>query len=507
MSGCIETRLVDLDHLNVPLPPAEPRARWHHELSALLARYESAPVLAPKDARFEPLLGGLATLSYFGADAEARARDQRIASDERQRGLPLPAACAQSPAAPPIGADLPAFAPAWVPLAIAGGAAAQAVQCDDTGTPRGPGADASFCMFARVALQPGTRHPLAIVVHGLFDSGAQYYVQRTAAELYQLGMSVILPDMRDHGATLRAAPGIATALGTLEGDDLLALAELARQGCGERVERIGIAGVSGGGLDAIRAFARDRTGLLDAGVLALSPLLDIDEAIADLSRTGACPLTRSIELTWFDDALVGVAGGATFFAGSALGAALDQRRLGSDTAIAAGIGAAAGLLTGAAIDAFFDGGSEPCVSQNAIAQLVQGALRLRWRALRAPAYARYISPEGRRIEPSAVTLEDYLVERVQYLAQRQHLSWRRFDPRELAAELHAKPRGDARLFVLGADDDPMTRRAALHDFIARTRDLPEVYAHAVRHGGHGAMSLVQPSVMRRVFARFFELAD
>ena len=51
----------------------------------------------------------------------------------------------------------------------------------------------------------------------------------------------------------------------------------------------------------------------------------------------------------------------------------------------------------------------------------------------------------------------------------------------------------------------MTRREALHDFIARTRDLPQVYAYAVRHGGHGAMALVQPTVVQRIFARFFEV--
>ena len=404
-SACIETQLVDLDHLNVPLPAPEPSAQWRHELHALLARYESAPVLAPKDVRFEPLIGGLATLSYFGADAKARAQDQELANTAPQHGSTLAAACERPPDALPVGSDLPAFVPVWTPLAIGGGAAPATVQCDESGAVRGEGAEHSFCMFARVALQPGATHALAIVVHGLFDSGAQYYVQRTAATLYQLGMSVVVPDMRDHGDTLRAAPGVATTLGTLEGDDLLALAQQVRQGCGAHVDRIGMIGVSGGGLDAIRALAHDRAGVLDAGVIALSPLLDIDTAVADLSRTGPCPLTRSIELTWFDDAMIGVAGAAACFAGAVLGDAFDHRRVGSETAIAAGIGAGTGLLTAAVIDGFFDGGSEPCVSQNAIAQLVQAALQLRWRALRAPAYARDLSPQGRLIDPSAVTLK------------------------------------------------------------------------------------------------------
>lgn len=505
-SGCIETRLIDLDHLDVPLPAPEPSAQWRNELHALLARYESAPVIAPEDVRLEPLVGGLTTLSYFGADAKARAQDQQIASVVPQRGSTLTAVCERPPDTPPIGSDLPAFVPVWTPLAISGGAAPATVTCDETGAPHGPGSEGSFCMFARVALQSGAKHALAIVVHGLFDSGAQYYVQRTAAALFQLGMSVIVPDMRDHGDTLRAAPAVATTLGTLEGDDLLALVQQVRNGCGANVDRIGMLGVSGGGLDAIRAFAHDRTGSLDAGVIALSPLLDVDTAIGDLSRTGACPITRSIELTWFDDALIGVAGGVACFAGAVLGDAFDHRRVGSEAAIAAGIGAGTGLLTAAVIDGFFDGGSDPCVSQNAIAQLVQDALRLRWRSLRAPAYARDLSPQGRRIDPSAATLQDYMTERVQYLAERQHLRLKRLDPRQLAAELHASARGTGRLFVLGADDDPMTRREALHDFIARTRDLPQVYATAVRHGGHAAMALVQPTVVQHMFARFFEVA-
>jgi hypothetical protein len=49
----------------------------------------------------------------------------------------------------------------------------------------------------------------------------------------------------------------------------------------------------------------------------------------------------------------------------------------------------------------------------------------------------------------------------------------------------------------------MTRVGALRAFIQHTRAIPQIFAHSVRHGGHGAMWLVQPAVMQSVFERFF----
>lgn len=49
--------------------------------------------------------------------------------------------------------------------------------------------------------------------------------------------------------------------------------------------------------------------------------------------------------------------------------------------LAGGIGAGAVLLGMVTLDAFFDGGSDACVSQDAIADIVPGALRVRRRAL------------------------------------------------------------------------------------------------------------------------------
>jgi pimeloyl-ACP methyl ester carboxylesterase len=363
-------------------------------------------------------------------------------------------------------------------------------------------------VFGRLALQPADRHSLVVVIHGLFDSGAQEYAQRMAAVLYQLGHSVLVPDMRDHGDTLRAAPQIATTLGTLEGADLLALVNDVRQTCGERIGRAGLAGVSGGGLAAIRAFTLDRQGSLDAGAIAISPLLDVDATLRESADSGACPITRSIELSWLDDLTVAAVTGAAFFGAASLSHALSGQRLDADTALVAAIGAGAGLLTALTVDAWFDGGTEPCVSQHAIARILEDIVRVRWLTLRAPGLGQTMSPAGRRIDPQAITLDDYVRERAQFLAARAGVSMRHFDAASLSHELHgalaAGARSNARLLVIGARDDPMTRISALEQFVQRTAGMPQVYAHALSHGGHAAMWIVQPTVMRAVFERFFD---
>jgi hypothetical protein len=552
--GCLGTRLVNLERV-AGESRAPPAARgWRADVSALFERYEAEPVLAPEDERLEPLFGGLTTLSYFGADAKPRVLDQQIPASGAAAGRSLAQACAgstegelraRSDALATTG--LPAFAPVWIPLAREGGEAPAAVSCDAHGRPLGPGAEAGFCAFGRLALQPEPGRALILVVHGVFDSGAQLYVQRLAATLYGLGHSVLLPDLRDHGETLRAMPQLATTLGTLEGPDLLALVAASRRACATRLGRAGLAAVSGGGLAAIRALTLDARGTLDAGVLAISPLLDTETALADLSQTGDCAITRSIELSFVDDLALGLAAGVASFGGAAAVQALHGDALDGRTALAGAIGAGVGLAGGLALDAWFDGSSEPCVSQNAIGTIVQDALRVRWRALSRVNGT--LSPAGRRIDPSAITLSAYMRERAGFLAQAQGLAMRRFEPATLARELRASfaarsaagrpgapevvgagapaavggradgddavaaaaadgeaggsSRKPARLLLLGAEDDPMVRIPALREFAARTRDLPQVYTRIVRHGGHAAMSLVQPDVTEAVYARFF----
>lgn len=499
--SCISTQLVQIDNLAVPLPAPNPRAGWQAEVAALLELYERSPVVAPEDERLVPLFGGLTSLTYFGVDVQARARDQQFSPPEAARGGELATACAEEMR--PI-ADPPGFSPIWIPLSRAGAAPDPSVQCDPQGKAIGEHAADAFCSFARLALRPEPDRTLVMVVHGLFDSGAQAYVQRMAAALFEQGHSVLVPDMRDHGDTLRAAPELATTLGALEGPDLLALARALQRSCAGRFARIGIAAVSGGALDAIRAFTLDRDELLSAGVIAISPLLDVRAAMRDLSQTGACAATRSLELTWLDDLLIAGATGAVLFGGAALGQALAGEPLDASTAAVGGIGAGAGLLTSLAVDAWFDGGSQPCITDHALSRMLQDMLGVRWNAL---GKARVLSPAGQRLQPGEVTIAAYMRERAQFQAARIGVTMREFDARSLAQDLRASlrspPRPQARLLVLSAEDDPMTRIAALREFAEHTRGLPQVYVRSLSRGGHAGMWIVQPAVMQTLFGRFF----
>lgn len=499
-ASCISTRLIDFDNLALKLPPADPAAGWKHEVNALFDRYASDPVVAPEDQRLDPLVGGLTTLMFFGVDVQSRVRDQELTPDAA-RGGDLVTACTGEPSATD---EEPRYTPVWLPLSRTGGAAADSVRCDAHGHASGERAQDAFCMFARLALRPEHDATMVVVVHGLFDSSAQEYLQRMAASLFESGHSVLLPDMRDHGDTLRAAPDIATTLGTLEGPDLLAVGQALRAGCAGRFARLGLAAVSGGALDAIRAFTLDAGDMFGAGVIAISPLLDTQVAIRDLSESGPCAITRSVELSWVDDVAIAGISGAAFFGGAALARGLAGERLNADTAIVAGIGAGVGLLTSLAIDAWFDGGAEPCITDHAISEMVQDIMRVRWRGLSAKGE---VAPRAKHLPADQVTLETYLHERAQYQAARLGVTMQLFDPRRLASDLRAAlrspERSHSRLLVLGAQDDPMTRAAALRAFSDDTRSLPQVYSRVLQRGGHGGLSIVQPVVMQALYARFF----
>ena len=505
ISACLSTRLVNLENVDARWPALSAQGGWRADVAELLTHYEKLPVLAPEDERLEPLFGGLTTLSYFGADALPRVLDQQIPAQGAAVGRTLEDACSRPPTNMEEGfatTGTPVFVPVWLPLAVSGGAAPAGASCGERGQPSSPEV---FCVFGRLALQPEPGRALILVAHGMFDSGAQLYVQRLAAMLYALGHSVLLPDMRDHGDTFRAAPQLAATFGTLEGPDMLALVAQARQTCGALIGRAGIAAVSGGSLNAIRALILDREHSLNAGVLALSPLLDVRQTLADISETGACTLTSSVELSWHDDLAIGLAAGAAAFGGAALVQALHGDALDGQTALAGGIAAVTGLVGAISLDAFFDGGSDACVAQHAIADIVQGALRVRWRTLQQVPGT--LSPAGQRIAADSVKLADYMRERAHYQAKVHKLPLRLFEARTLAHDLRATLAADSghetRLLVLGADDDPMVRVPALRELARLTRDIPQIATHILAHGGHGAMALVQPAVTRAVVQRFF----
>lgn len=523
-AGCMDARMVSMRSLEVPrvVHVREARLPWQREVDELLARYEAAPLLAPRDEHLEPLFGGITTLTYFGADMGQKAFDQQLPPGWAAPGTSLEAVCAAGipvvDAPPPPSSSDPRWmtlagpewmrlTPVWIPIAIDGGAPPASARCEPDGSASGPEPVEHFCMFGRLALQPHPSRSLVIVVHGLFDSGAQEYVRRIGAELYAAGHSVLLADMRDHGDTWRAAPEIATTLGGLEGADVLALAAAAKRACSTRVARVGAVGVSGGGLDVIRAFTADAGQLLDAGVFAISPLLDVDAAVRDVQRDGGCALSRATELTTADVLLLAVGTGALAFSGAAVGQELAGHPVDENALFAAGIGAGVGLVGGIVIDAWLDGGEDPCASSASTSAMFRDMLQIRWRALRERGAAASMSPAGRAIDPSRISLERYIRERVHYLAEARGLRVPHFDPaalgRDLRAALASASRRDARLLVLGADDDPVTRVAALGAFERHTAALPEVHVRSVRHGGHGAMWVVQPAVMRELIMRFF----
>jgi pimeloyl-ACP methyl ester carboxylesterase len=522
-SGCLETRIVSLPNVDLDPQVRTTSSGWKASIARDLDIYQSSPVLTAGDERLEPIYGGISTLTYFGIDLQQKARDQLIARRPEPVGRSLSAACEVGEAqAIPLSSsnhatiEVPAYEPVWMPIDVAGGAAAAGVGCDSAGRPISPTPGGHFCMFGRMALQTKQPSDLIVVLHGLFDSSAQDYVQRLGAALYNLGHSVLLADMRDHGETYRAAPHIATTLGTVEGRDVLAVAAALRAACSNRISRIGVVGVSGGGLDAIRSFIDDKDDTLDAGVLALSPLLDVDAAVRDVSDVGPCPITNTIELTLPDE--LGIAGLTGLAAGiGALVAQLaEQNHRVRVWPIAAGAGAGmgSGLLLGLAADVWLDGGASPCFSQRSIGSMFGDMLEMRWRELlgrsdplTGQSDPRMMSSAGRDIDPANVTLDDYVHERVEYLARLLGTGFQRYDALTLANQLRqrtqSKTSAGARLLVIGTRDDPVTREPALRTLRTRTANIDQIYVSSVQYGGHGAMWVVQPTAMERVFSDFF----
>lgn len=517
-SGCLETHIVNLNNLATHVLGTA-RTSWQSAVEALLERYETAPVLNPGDEHLDPIFGGLSTLTYYGADLIQKAQDQQIPENFQAAGASAAEICAPpelsaaAPAsdAPPAAEETPhavEFKPLWIPIASTGGVAPDEARCDANGHALDAEQFGHFCMFGRLALQSASGRPLIVVVHGLFDSSAQLYVERMGRLLYALGYSVLLPDMRDHGNTFRVAPQVASTLGNLEGDDVLALVAVLRAACGKQISTAGAVGVSGGGLDVIRAFSLDRQHALAAGVIAISPLLDVDAAVSDVSSRGSCVLSRALELTWAEELGISIIAGAIALGGALAVDGLQHHEVDGESAALVTLGGAGvGLIGGLAIDRWGDGGLTPCVSQNAIANLFSDMLAIRWRSLNALENKALIAPCSDRLAATDVTLGDYVRDRIDYLGNLNHRPVVHFTAAELADGLHQastfRGPGNPRLLVIGADDDPVTRLPALHEFSRETAAMKTVFVRSVSHGGHGAMWAVQPMIMKQLFQRFF----
>ena len=409
-----------------------------------------------------------------------------------------------SPARPSVPAPL---SPVWFPIAIDGGAPPAGAACGERGQPLG--GKEHFCMFGRLTLGASPR-PLVVVVHGMFDSSAQDYVRRIAVSLHEMGYASLLLDMRDHGDTFRAAPHVPTGFGQLEAADLLAVAERVRSDCAPQVERVGALGFSGGGLAVAMAHALDaREGepVLDAGAVALSPLVDSDRTAAALDADGSCSIGHMIELTWQEHLLFTVTGAAATGGGAVIVKSLEEQPVDEDVAVAAAFGAVSGLIGALFTDLMFDGDSvtnDDCVPRGAVGAMFRDLVRMRWQTLRGLGPASGLSGSALALAPEEVDLDRYMQERTEAFYSKRGHTLPRPTPGVLSGMLHERSqrtKGRGRLLLLAAEDDPVTPIDAYESLRDGVGGLAEVMVATVPRGGHGAMWVVHEPLTRVLIDR------
>lgn len=147
-------------------------------------------------------------------------------------------------------------------------------------------------LFGRLGCQETDADAILIAV-GLFGDLDGHRYRDLSRALRARGHHVLALEMRGHGRTGAAHPGAPLTFGVLEAVDLLSAAAWVRGACPTR--RVGLIGFSWGALDAVLAAwldgdpgtsdPRDPIGrrlpapgarpAFDAGVLALSPVLDL----------------------------------------------------------------------------------------------------------------------------------------------------------------------------------------------------------------------------------------
>lgn len=498
-------------------------ATWKADLKEIVDAAEACEVV-DFETRISPIGAGFVTFGGFAADMAQKRRDQLLGPAEH--GVTLSDLCgAATPAppavtvhvggvvlpapnepwaTPPLPADQrddylsnppePAYERVWIPVArrpeaAAGASSTSSRSCASDGAPDG---DGTLCTFARVALHPDRSRPIVLVGHGLFDSSAHRYVRNTGAVLYAMGFSVAVLDLRDHGNTLRANGPRDTGLtfGAREGHDIVSVARQLRGACG--AGHAGFVGFSGGAAMGVHAYAADTSGVLDLGVLAISPLVDPADTIAHFTGDQShCWITSALEI---DRSIYGgITGLAALMAG---GGAMTYATLDDGAVDWGDVGltalGAAGLAFGATFiaDHTIDGSShvdahDGCLSVSPIANLFKALLEDRWHALGKPYgltgnahLANY--PKSR----SGLTLDDLE-------AAASAL------PRRVALAAAAK---DARLAIVSADDDPVVSKDTIDDFEAGDPDLG-VFRTA--HGGHTSFAALSPVYARQFLHHFF----
>ncbi len=117
-----------------------------------------------------------------------------------------------------------------------------------------------------------------ILVPGMFNTARQNVMLTLARQaFYQRGFDVVVPDLRDFGATARWSDAPSSG-GWMEGGDVLAVARWARQRCGAPVF---VCGFSFGGAVALHAAAAARGEI--AGAVAFCPFADLSAMLERLA--------------------------------------------------------------------------------------------------------------------------------------------------------------------------------------------------------------------------------
>jgi len=131
-------------------------------------------------------------------------------------------------------------------------------------------------------------HPYVILISGTFDGRDALYARDTALLCYRHGYNVLVMETRNHGQSIEHW----TAIGWKEGKDVLAAAKWLKgmkggEGAGEQPS-VAVMGFSLGAWYGIRAAydasVTSQEYLLNGGVIAFNPPVNIEKAILDWDR-------------------------------------------------------------------------------------------------------------------------------------------------------------------------------------------------------------------------------
>lgn len=132
-------------------------------------------------------------------------------------------------------------------------------------------------------------HPYVILLSGTFDGRDALYARDTALLCYRYGYNVLVLETRNHGQSIEYW----TAIGWKEGMDVLAAAKWLKgmkegDGAAKEQPSVAVIGFSLGAWYGIRAAydasVTSQEHLLNGGVIAFNPPVDIKKAILDWNR-------------------------------------------------------------------------------------------------------------------------------------------------------------------------------------------------------------------------------